>query len=74
MHALAVFDVVASMYIDKVAKLYSEIVSCDFVHLNPALFHIIRAEADKYCVSAFLAATREQGRSTRSNHKKTRKN
>ena len=56
--ALAVLDVQARVHVDHVAKLDTEVVTCDLVHLDFALLNIVRAQADEHSIVPLLAAIR----------------
>lgn len=54
MDTLAILDIVASVDVDEVTELYSQVIARDLVHLNTTLLHIVRTEADKDCISTLL--------------------
>lgn len=56
MDAFSVLDIQTRVDADHVAKLDSEVVSGDLVHLNLTLFNIIGAQADKYCIMPLLSS------------------
>lgn len=53
--ALAVFDIQALMYVNEVTQLDAQVVASDLVHLDLALFDIVRAQANEHCVSPLLS-------------------
>ena len=53
--AFAVLDVQALMYVHQIAELDAKVVARDLVHLNLALFDVIRAQADENRVSPLLS-------------------
>ena len=55
-YALAVLDVQARVHVDHVAKLDTEVVTGDLVHLDFALLDIVRAQADEHSIVPLLAA------------------
>jgi hypothetical protein len=58
-HTLAVFNVEALVYVDEVPKLYAQVVAGHLIHLDSALFYVIRAEANENGVTPlFTAATK----------------
>ncbi len=55
MNSFSVLDVETLMYADEVAKFDSQIVTSNFVHLNAALFNVIRTQANQYGIASLLA-------------------
>jgi len=55
MDTFAIFDVKTLVYDSNVAKFDSQIIASDLVHLDFALFNIIRAETDKDRIASFLS-------------------
>jgi hypothetical protein len=55
-HALAIFDVVTLVDIDKIAKLDAKIVTCNLVYLYATFLNIIGAQTDEDCVPPLLPA------------------
>ena len=55
MYPLAIFDVVACMYANEIAKLNAQVIPCDLVELDAALLNIVRANTDQDCILALLS-------------------
>ena len=58
-YALAVLDVQARVHVDHVAKLDTEVVTGDLVHLDLALLNSIGAQANEHGVMPPLPTTQE---------------
>lgn len=55
MDSLAVLDIRASVYVDEISEFDAEIVTGDLVHLDLALFDIVRAQTDQNGISPLLS-------------------
>jgi hypothetical protein len=60
MDALAVFYVETRVHSDEVTELDTQVVASDLVHLNAALFDVVRGKADKDGVAPFLSARHKE--------------
>ena len=54
-HSFTVLDIEALVHVNEIAKLDAQVVARDLVHLYPALFDIVGAQADQDGVAPLLA-------------------
>ena len=58
MHTLSVLDVRTLMYVDEVAEFDTEVVACDFIHLDLSFLDIVGAQANQHGVSPLFPPTK----------------
>jgi hypothetical protein len=56
MDALAVFNVRASVHMNKITELDTEVITGNLVYLDPALLDVVRAQADQDRITPLLAS------------------